>query len=360
VSMPRVTVLMALHNDARFVVASVQSILAQTFTDFEYIVVNDASTDASRDFVAAIGDPRIRIIDNEYNLGLTRSLNRGLATARGEYIARFDSNDLSAPERLARQVAFLDAHKEVAAVSCQVRWIDPDSRPISHPETVRPVTRDGIDFYAIFDSPLVHSSAMYRTAVVRDEFGGYDERWRIGQDAELWFRLRERYELANLREVLFEVRIDPASISGQVVSSRRAGHAERWRRLTEANLQRHAGMVPAVFADTWVRVNDPAGLIDPKEAERFLDLLTEVRRRFEKRHPDARRNREVGRHCAVVRSRVALRTASLGNRRVSLSAFLGVMHDDWRFASKVLPKYAALFLFGEKAVRVWRWLRRTT
>src|SRR6186713_2063521 len=108
--LPPVSVLMPTHNAAAFVTASIESLLAQTFTDFELIVVDDGSTDATLDVLAAIDDPRLTVIASPDNQGPVHARNRAFAAARGRYIAALDADDLCHPERLARQVAYLDGH----------------------------------------------------------------------------------------------------------------------------------------------------------------------------------------------------------------------------------------------------------
>ena len=124
-SEPRVTVLMTVYNGAAYVRSAVDSVLAQTYADFELLVIDDASTDGSGDVVRAVGDARIRVVPNAANLGLTTSLNTGLALARGELVARHDADDLSRPERLATQVALLDTRPEVSLVGSWYQKIDP-------------------------------------------------------------------------------------------------------------------------------------------------------------------------------------------------------------------------------------------
>src|SRR5262245_60671731 len=106
---------MAVHNGEKYLRQAINSMLGQTFTDFEFIIVNDCSTDNTAQVINSYHDPRIRIITNEQNLGLTRSLNLALDAASGEYIARLDCDDVSLPERLERQVAYMDKHPEIAA-----------------------------------------------------------------------------------------------------------------------------------------------------------------------------------------------------------------------------------------------------
>src|SRR5260221_3087417 len=127
---PPLTVLMAFHNDAPFIAEAIDSILNQTYGDFEFVIVNDASNDGSRDIVACYTDPRIRLLDNPTNLRLARSLNRGLEAARGALVARLDANDVARPDRLEKQMRFMHDHPEIALVGGQYELIDTRGRPI--------------------------------------------------------------------------------------------------------------------------------------------------------------------------------------------------------------------------------------
>jgi len=218
---PRVSVLIAEYNAAPFLAAAIDSVLAQTFTEFELVVVDDASTDGSRGIVERYRDSRIRLIVNDRNLGAGGARNRGLAAISSEYVACLDGDDLCFPQRLARQIAYLDAHPEVAAVGAQARLIDIAGRNIG--EVRRPVTELGIRWWRIFGSPLIHSSAMVRRAIVWDELGGYEEAFRFGEDFDLWYRMAKRHAIHNLPETLVAYRFDPHSIT----STAREGYAAR-------------------------------------------------------------------------------------------------------------------------------------
>ena len=122
--MGNVTVLMPVYNAERYLRQAIESILSQTFHDFEFMIINDGSTDSSRDIVLSYHDSRIRLIDNETNIGLPRTLNRGLSLAKGEFIARQDADDESNPDRLAHQVAYLSSHPHVALLGSQCTVID--------------------------------------------------------------------------------------------------------------------------------------------------------------------------------------------------------------------------------------------
>ncbi|HKQ33129.1 MAG TPA: glycosyltransferase family A protein, partial [Thermodesulfobacteriota bacterium] len=111
---PKVTVLMTVYNGEKFLNEAIDGILNQTFRDFEFLIINDGSTDGSREIIKSYKDPRINLVDNESNIGLTASLNRGLSLAGGEYIARQDADDISLPERLEKQISILERNPDIA------------------------------------------------------------------------------------------------------------------------------------------------------------------------------------------------------------------------------------------------------
>lgn len=121
--MPEISVVLSVYNDAKYVGVAIESVLAQTFTDFELIIIDDASTDESLSIARDFADERIRIVENEENLGLTKSLNKGISLAQGKYIARMDSDDICLPTRFEKQVAYLDAHPDVGVCGGWVELI---------------------------------------------------------------------------------------------------------------------------------------------------------------------------------------------------------------------------------------------
>ncbi|HEY0972513.1 MAG TPA: glycosyltransferase [Gemmatimonadales bacterium] len=228
---PRVSVVMAVLDGEHHVRHGVGSLLAQTYPDFELIVVNDGSTDGTADAVRSFGDERIRMVENERNLGLAASLNRGLALARGEFVARQDVDDASAPERLARQVAFMDAHPEVSLLGSWYREVDASG--VSMAERQLPVEHEDILWALHFHSPFVHSAVLWRRAPVRDMVGGYDERLRYSMDYDLWCRAAEQLRTANLPAALLALRVHDQSMTATY-----GPHADEGRRMRAARAAR--------------------------------------------------------------------------------------------------------------------------
>lgn len=214
--LPRVTVLLPVYNAARYVGQAVHSVLSQTFADFELIVVDDASSDESPRIVQSFDDPRIRFVRNDRNLGLTPTLNRGLALARGEFVARQDADDLSAPTRLEHQVAFLSSNAAVAVVGSWYTKIGENGELLG--DRTLPTADAGIRWAMLSYCPMVHSAAMFRRdAIVA--LGGYDERFAYAQDFDLWSRVAKVHRLANVAEHLVRYRVLPTSLTATIGDS---------------------------------------------------------------------------------------------------------------------------------------------
>jgi hypothetical protein len=213
---PAITVAMSVHNGEPYLGEAIASVLAQSFGDFEFLIIDDGSTDGSRQTIAgfAARDTRIRPILRE-NRGLIASLNQLLAEARAPLIARMDADDVCRPERFARQIAFLAAHADHGVVGSWSEDIDARGRSIQA-EAVgadQPVTHEA--FLAAIDAcgPLLcHPAVMFRTQVVRAA-GGYHAAFRHCEDLDLWLRLASRTRIANIPERLLRYRRSDSQVS---------------------------------------------------------------------------------------------------------------------------------------------------
>lgn len=209
---PHVTVLMPVYNAEAYLLESVESILSQTYTDFELLIINDASTDGSLGIIESIKDPRIRLISNPKNLGQTKSLNIGLKAAKGKYIAINDADDLSLPHRLKRQMDFLERNPSVTVVGASAYIMD-QSGSIKRRFIKSTDSRD-IILCTLNDPPVIHGSIVMNKDTVLSATGGYDEDIRICQDYALWsLLLRKGFKIANVPEPLVVIRYYMESIS---------------------------------------------------------------------------------------------------------------------------------------------------
>ena len=212
VGAPTVSVVMPVYNARRYLAEAVDSVLAQTLTDFELIAVDDGSTDDSlqvlREYEAR--DARVRVI-TRVNTGIVGALNDGLVAARGHFIARMDSDDLCLPERFEKQVAFLRAHPDHVLVGSQVLLIDPEGAALC-PKRDSEYTHERIDWAHLHHRwPMVHPSVMMRREAVA-AVGGYRDKYQWLEDLDLFLRLAEIGKLAALPDVLLRYRLHTGSV----------------------------------------------------------------------------------------------------------------------------------------------------
>jgi hypothetical protein len=207
-----VTVVIPVYNGQDYLAEALESVLGQTgVPNMEVLALDDGSLDSSPQILARYRDPRLTVIRHA-NMGLAATLNKGLALARGRFIARQDQDDLMLPGRLSKQLAFLENHSKVAMVGT---WAEirvgnqPDGRFHYHPTAC-----DALRLKLLFDNPFVHSSVMFRTEVART-LGGYseDRSRQPPEDYEFWSRIARRHQVANLSEVLTVYREMPGSMS---------------------------------------------------------------------------------------------------------------------------------------------------
>ena len=208
---PNVSVLLPVWNREAFLGQAMESILRQTLSSFELIVIDDGSTDRTAAIAEefASRDPRVRVLRRAHE-GLSATLNAGIDAARGEYVARMDADDVSAPDRLQKQVAYLDAHPACLAVGSWIEVVDEGGRHIGV-KTFMKTHEEISDAMLRGISPMAHPTAVFRRDALRAA-GGYDARRYPSEDFDLWFRLAERGELANLGEVLLEHRRHKAAL----------------------------------------------------------------------------------------------------------------------------------------------------
>jgi len=207
---PRVSVVMTAYNSASFVRETIESILGQTFEDFEYIIVDDCSSDETPDIIRSYDDPRIRHIRNATNQGISGSRNIGLDAARGEFLAPTDHDDLSLPQRLAREVAFLDAHPEVVLVAGTARTLENGRVSKAPPAVTEPHL---IRWQLMLSSPITHSAVCVRLNAIRDHRLYYRPEYHYAEDYDLYHRLARIGDLACIDEpvVVYRYHGDNAS-----------------------------------------------------------------------------------------------------------------------------------------------------
>ncbi len=209
---PPITVLLAVYNGQQYLREALDSILAQTFTDFEFLIIDDGSTDLTLPILREYEkrDPRIRLVSRP-NKGLTNTLNEGLSLARGEFLARMDADDFAMPARFEKQIAYLREHPDCVLLGSRVLLMDPDGLPIR--EMCLERTHEQIDSAHLNRGwPIVHPATMMRMSAL-SQIGGYRDEFNTLEDLDLFLRLAEVGQLANLPELLLRYRQHFASVT---------------------------------------------------------------------------------------------------------------------------------------------------
>lgn len=289
---PRVTVFIPVHNREDYICTAVNSILGQTFTDFELLVVDDGSSDATPERLSRYRDPRLRVECNDANLGIPATRNRGLELARGEYLALLDSDDYAYPGRLARQVAWLDRHPDVVQVGSWCSFMDESGRPLGKVRR-QPLRAEDVQAHMLFHCPVVNRTVMARTGELREL--GYREEFPRCQDYDLHQRLVQRHRLANLGEVLVCGREHEGRFTGRTESLGRDRKIAIYRRMlaqleidgSDGDLARHYQLTRphaagpdadyVDWAEQWLlrlkRANDARGVYPAAAFRRVLAVV---------------------------------------------------------------------------------------
>jgi len=210
-SHPAVTVLMPVYNGERYVARAVKSILDQSFRDFEFLVINDGSTDRSSDIIREFGDPRIRVIDTE-NQGVAAALRLGMKEARGAYIARMDADDECLPDRLEIEKHCLDEHPGISVVHGSVEYIDSEGSPIFM-EMDEGYSNVVTKWLLNWRNVLIHSTVMLRAAVLKEHGLNYRIELNRAEDFDLWNRVARVGDFIYLPDVLIRYRIHSENVS---------------------------------------------------------------------------------------------------------------------------------------------------
>jgi glycosyltransferase involved in cell wall biosynthesis len=202
----KLSVIMPVYNSEKYVFEAIYSILNQTFTDFQFIIINDGSIDNTLKIIKRIRDKRIVIIENHYNFGIVRCLNYGLDIARGEYIARMDSDDISLLTRFEKQIFYLDKNNDVGIVGTWFKIFGNQNKIVMHKQIV-----DINDF--LDGNKIGHSTVMMRKSILDKYHLRYDQNFESAEDMDLWTRAIQYTQIHNLQEILLKYRWHDKNIS---------------------------------------------------------------------------------------------------------------------------------------------------
>jgi len=207
-SHPLVSIVMSAYNEAAHIREAIDSVLAQTYADFEFIIINDGSGDQTEAIIRSYTDPRIRYVANAHNLGLIDSLNKGLALANGTYIARMDADDICLPHRLERQVAFMEAHPAIGLSGAQLRIFGNAGGRMSYP-----LTHEEIALHLLITSPFGNNVVIFRKALLHQHQLFFPKGYVHAEDYKCWTSWVAHTRTANLDEELVRYRAHAGSVS---------------------------------------------------------------------------------------------------------------------------------------------------
>lgn len=201
---PKISVIMAVYNGMPYLREAVKSILNESYKNFEFIIVNDKSTDSTLKYLESLKDKRVIIINNPKNLGLARSLNKALKAAKGAYIARMDADDISLPNRLETQIRYLEDNPQVALCGCWAELIDEKGNKIGAKRY--PIKPEKIKSTLLHYSCIIHPTFFARREFYK-ELKGYDPKFDFAEDYELLMRARNKFQMANINKKLLKWRL---------------------------------------------------------------------------------------------------------------------------------------------------------
>ncbi len=250
---------MAAYNADEYIGAAIESILSQTFSDFELLILDDGSTDRTAEVISSVNDPRLRVIPQGRNLGLPLALNRLVAHARGRYLARMDADDVSLPDRLRDQVEYLNNHPDIDVCAMWCSGFGTSEAVNFTP----PATHDELRLELFFGNPIPHPSVMLRRSSIAKGDMLYDPSFRGAEDYDLWARMAERWRFAAIQKTGLRYRFHERQATNQRLEEQRhlsgiaRGHLARQliSDASEADLQLHSALTakaPLPGAD-WIR-----------------------------------------------------------------------------------------------------------
>ncbi len=270
---PRVSVVMAVYNGERYLEEAVRSILRQTYDDFEFIIIDDGSTDRSPAILKSFADEDRRLrVHRQPNSGLIGALNKALPLARGAYVARMDADDISLPRRFEQQVQYLDAHKEIGVLGTWIQDIGADGQP--GPIWPLPTSPATIRWFLMFGNCLAHPSAMMRRELIQSL--GYRAAAVHVEDYDLWIRASSVTGVANIPEVLLKYRVLSQSVSSRNLDVQERQAAELQRSLRQQVMGTNEAVEP-VTGEILLRLYEAYrrkhSLDSGAESEIALDVL---------------------------------------------------------------------------------------
>jgi len=266
---PRVSVLMPVYNGGIYLKEAIDTILNQSFSNFELVIVNDGSTDNSEEIILRYSDPRIRLENNQNNLGLINSLNIGLGLCEGDYIVRMDQDDISFPDRILLQVKFMDENPEVGLLGS---WFEDFGDKIESKIVRYSIDDSDIRIRHLYQTHISHPTAILRKSVIDESKVRFDPEYKHGEDYNFWVSISAFCKISNYPDVLVRKRDHPRNISNSFSSV-------MYKTCTKVKQRQFAAMGAPINqeeADLYTRFADPEWHFTLKEMSQLHELLERI------------------------------------------------------------------------------------
>ncbi len=268
--MVKISVVMPAYNAEKYIGQAIESILNQTYRDFELIIVNDGSTDNTKNIILSYKDERIIYLENEKNSGIVITLNKGLDNAKGEYIARMDADDISKNDRFEKQIDFLEKNKEIALLGSGICIFGENTE-----ETNRVFTNDSEQLKAelIFNSSIAHPTVMIRKSVLDENNLRYNVEFAGAEDYYLWWEISKKGKICTLSDILLNYRIH----SSQITKKKDARYFSLMRRLMETRFNDIGFMASDKYKDAFMTYClGEFEKFTPSSVHIFIECLKEI------------------------------------------------------------------------------------
>jgi len=355
---PMVSVLMSVYNCERYIRESVNSILNQTYKDFEFLIINDGSSDKTSEILSSYTDHRILIITNDQNIGLANSLNKGLAIAKGTYIARQDADDISAPDRLNKQLHFMKANLDVAVLGTQIHYINENGKRLHKFASKYPTSYLAAKYCSLFRTPVGHPSVFFRRDIIWGEYKGYNPRYIVSEDTELWCRVVKNHVIQNLPNILVNMRIHPLSVCGNNHNPGRNTHLALWNTRRQEVINEILG--ENNFHNEWVirwnLIYSTHPFIGKQATKELIVGIDQIKKLFSEKYPQANKSLEISNLTADFKAQVALYLVRYAPF-ASLTTFLHVIITNFSISVQYIPRYFFLFLFGQSGKKLYTFFK---
>lgn len=337
---------MPVHNGAQFLRPAIESVLAQTHRDLELFVIDDDSTDGSVAIAQGFTDPRLRSFAGHGRRGLPGTLNIGLQAATGEFVARLDQDDVAHPDRLEKQIAWLERRRDVVLVGSLARLIDEHGHVTG--SVRRPISENGVRWYSFVENPLIHSTACFRRDAVM-ALGGYDASLPLAEDFDLWGRILRAHAVENMPEALIDYRRVSSSMMTTVEADTAGPRQQQLQEIMTRLIARRIAdeLGDAAAEDAALLASFTFG-VSASRLEDFLELLTRLRASYEAKRPQAIGDHDYWRTIAWQYDAIAFRMRPPA-RSAAARIYLHACTTAPRAAGQVSwPRAIALMTLGKR------------